>query len=81
MDIREYLQTKEKGFYKILCNSMTIERQKQFYDAVNEWHESELKLFGIANVRLSFLEEVRKKWGESDIVEFDEWVCEQLNEA
>lgn len=47
MDIREYLQRKEKGFYRILCNSMTVERRKQFYDAVNNWHESELKLLNI----------------------------------
>ena len=50
MDIREYLQTKEKGFYKILCNSMTVERRKQFYDAVNNWHKSELKLLNIHNI-------------------------------
>ena len=50
MDIREYLQTKEKGFYRILCNSMTVERRKQFYDAVNNWHESELKLLNIHSV-------------------------------
>ena len=41
----------------------------------------QVKLLGIANVRLSFLEEVRKKWGESDSVEFDEWLGDQLNEA
>ncbi len=40
-----------------------------------------VKLFAIPDVRLSFLEEVRKKWGESDSVEFDEWLCDQLNEA
>lgn len=50
MDIREYLQTKEKGFYKILCNIATVERRKQFYDAVNNWHESELRLLNIHNV-------------------------------
>jgi hypothetical protein len=50
MDIREYLQTKEKGFYKTLCNSMTVERRKQFYDAINNWHESELKLLNIHSV-------------------------------
>ncbi len=50
MDIREYLQTKGKGFYEILCNSMTVERRKQFYDAINNWHESELKLLNIDNV-------------------------------
>ena len=54
MDIREYLQTKERGFYKILCNSMTVEGRKQFYDAVNNWHESELKLLNIHNVVKSF---------------------------
>jgi|DEB0MinimDraft_4_1074332.scaffolds.fasta_scaffold212740_1 hypothetical protein len=31
----------------------------------------------LQNVRLSFLEEVTKKWGESDIVEFDEWLYAQ----
>ncbi len=40
-----------------------------------------VKLFAMPDVRLSFLEEVRKKWGESDSVEFDEWLCDQLNEA
>jgi len=40
-----------------------------------------VKLFAIPDFRLSFLEEVRKKWGESDSVEFDEWLCDQLNEA
>jgi len=29
----------------------------------------------------AFLEEVRKKWGESDSAEFDEWLYGQLNEA
>jgi len=35
----------------------------------------------LQNVRLSFLEEVMKKWGESDIVEFDEWLYAQKNET
>ena len=35
----------------------------------------------LQNVRLSFLEEVTKKWGESDIVEFDEWLYAQKNET
>ena len=60
MDIREYLQTKEKGFYRILCNSMTVERRKQFYNAINEWHESELKLLGIADVSVSLLANLLK---------------------
>ena len=40
-----------------------------------------VKLFAMPDVRLSFLEEVRKKWGQSDIVEFDKWLCDQLNQA
>lgn len=34
----------------------------------------------LSDVRLSFLEEVRAKWSESDSVEFDEWLYDQLNE-
>lgn len=55
MDIREYLQTKERGFYKILCKNLTVERRKQFYDAINSWHESELKLLNTYNVSGSSL--------------------------
>ncbi len=47
MDIREYFQKEQKGFYKIIANSLTAERRKQLYDAINEWHESELKLLGL----------------------------------
>ena len=50
MDIREYFQKKQKGFYKIIAKTLTVERRKQLYDAINDWHESELKLLGIADV-------------------------------
>lgn len=50
IDIREYLKTKEKGLYKILCNSMTLERRKQLYFAINNWRESELKLLNTQNI-------------------------------
>ena len=43
MDIREYFQTKQKGFYAIIINSLTAARRKQLYDAINEWHEEEVK--------------------------------------
>ena len=85
MDIREYLQTKEKGFYKTLCNSMTVERQKQFYDAINNWHESELKLLNIHSVvgrseqLKAFADYAQKRvWedGDKDLSEFvDEFLC------
>ncbi len=54
MDIREYLQKKQKGFYKIIAENLTTERRKQLYEAINEWHESELKLFSIGGVSGSF---------------------------
>jgi len=47
MDIREYFQKEQKGFYKIIAKTLTAERRKQLYDAINDWHESELKLLGI----------------------------------
>lgn len=50
MDIREYFQKEQKGFYKIIEENLTTERRKQLYDAINEWHERELKLLGIADV-------------------------------
>ena len=50
MDIREYFQKEQKGFYKIIAKTLTAERRKQLYDAINDWHESELKLLGIADV-------------------------------
>jgi len=50
MDIREYFQKEQKGFYKIITETLTTERRKQLYDAINEWYESELKLLGIAGV-------------------------------
>ena len=50
MDIREYFQKEQKGFYKIIAKTLTAERRKQLYDAINDWHESELKLLGIAEV-------------------------------
>ena len=50
MDIREYFQKEQKGFYKIITETLTTERRKQLYDAINEWYESELKLLSIANV-------------------------------
>lgn len=51
--------------------------ETEYIDSIKD----KLKLFFIPDVRLSFLEEVRKKWGESDSVEFDEWLYDQLNEA
>ena len=50
MDIREYFQKEQKGFYNIIAKMLTVERRKQLYDAINDWHESELKLLGIADV-------------------------------
>lgn len=50
MDIREYFQKEQKGFYRIIAKNLTVERRKQLYNAINEWHESELKLLGIADV-------------------------------
>ncbi len=50
MDIREYLQKEQKGFYKIITENLTTERRKQLYDAINDWHKSELKLLGIGGV-------------------------------
>jgi len=50
MDIREYLQKEQKGFYKIITENLTTERRKQLYDAINNWHKSELKLLGIGGV-------------------------------
>lgn len=50
MDIREYFQKEQKGFYKIIAKTLTAERRKQLYDAINDWHESELKLLGIGAV-------------------------------
>ncbi|MFA5768592.1 MAG: hypothetical protein WC871_03535 [Bacteroidales bacterium] len=50
MDIREYFQKEQKGFYKIIAKTLTAERRKQLYDAINDWHESELKLLCIADV-------------------------------
>ena len=50
MDIREYFQKEQKGFYKIIAKTLTAERRKQLYDAINDWHESELKLLSIADV-------------------------------
>ena len=55
MDIREYFQKEQRGFYEIITKNLTTERRKQLYDTINNWHESELKLLSIANVRLSFL--------------------------
>lgn len=49
MDIREYFKKEQRGFYKIISVSLTRERGKQLYDAINEWHESELKLLGITD--------------------------------
>ncbi|MDX9948569.1 MAG: hypothetical protein RBS38_14505 [Bacteroidales bacterium] len=50
MDIREYFQKEQKGFYRIIATTLTPERGKQLYAAINDWHESELKLLGIADV-------------------------------
>lgn len=50
MDIREYFQKEQRGFYKVITENLTTERRKQLYDAINDWHESELKLLGIAYV-------------------------------
>ena len=53
MDIRGYFQKEEKGFYKIITETLTPERRKQLYDAINDWHKSELKLLGIPDVVVS----------------------------
>tara|TARA_R100000750_G_scaffold38470_1_gene24771 strand:+ start:348 stop:596 length:249 start_codon:yes stop_codon:yes gene_type:complete len=53
MDIREYLHKEQKGFYKIITENLTTERRKQLYDAINDWHKSELKLLGICVVVIS----------------------------
>ena len=50
MDIREYLQKEQKGFYRIITENLTLARSKQLYDAINHWHKSELKLLGIGVV-------------------------------
>ena len=68
MDIREYFQKEQKGFYRILCNSMTVERRKQFYNAINEWHESEVKKLNIFSVTNSTL---RKCCDNPDVNEME----------
>ena len=60
MDIREYFQKEQIGFYKVITENLTTERRKQLYDAINDWHENELKLLGIANVIISLPE--HEKW-------------------
>jgi len=60
MDIREYFQKEQKGFYRIIAENLTVERRKQLYDAINEWHESELKLLGIADVSGSLFDFVQE---------------------
>jgi hypothetical protein len=50
MDLREYLQKEQKGFYRIITENLTPARSKQLYDAINHWHKSELKLLGIGDV-------------------------------
>lgn len=60
MDIREYFQKEQKGFYKIIAENLTTERCKQLYDSINDWHDSELKLLGIAIVSKS----VAKQYAE-----------------
>lgn len=47
MDIKEYFKKEQKGFYSIIQETLTSERREQLYDAINDWHESELKLLGI----------------------------------
>lgn len=65
MDIREYFQKEQKGFYKIIAKTLTTERSKQLYDAINDWHESELKLLGIADVSDSVTYQgVTYNWGD-----------------
>lgn len=41
MDIREYLQKEQKGFYAIFEETLTVERRKQLYDAINDWHKTD----------------------------------------
>ena len=69
MDIREYLQKEQKGFYKIIAETLTVERRKQLYDAINEWHKSELKLLCIANVVRQSEQLVCEVCGSTDVIE------------
>jgi hypothetical protein len=59
MDIREYFQKEQKGFYRIIAENLTVRRSEQLYNAINEWHESELKLLGIGAVISRFSIEER----------------------
>lgn len=43
MDIREYFQTKQKGFYAVFCKTLTTAKRKLLFDVINEWHEEKLK--------------------------------------
>ena len=61
MDIKEYLQKNQKGFYRIIAEMLTVERGKQLYDAINDWHESELKLLNTAHVGTRFWSVVEKR--------------------
>jgi hypothetical protein len=45
MDIREYFQKNQKELYKIITKNLTIEIRKQFYGAINDWHEKELSQY------------------------------------
>ena len=69
MDIREYFQKEQKGFYKIIAKTLTTERSKQLYDAINDWHESELKLLGIADVVGRSEQLVCDVCGSTDVIE------------
>lgn len=68
MDIREYFKKEQRGFYNIFAKTLTVERRKQLYNAINDWHERELKLLGIADVV-----------GQSEqLCDFLEWYDEKL---
>lgn len=67
MDIREYFQKEQKGFYAIIEKTLTAERRKQLYDAINDWHERELKL--------SVVKHSYKSLAEIEIGEFIEAVA------
>ena len=58
---------------------LTVERRKQFYDAINNWHESEVKLLNIPAVvgrseqLKAFADYAQKRvWedGDKDLSEF-----------
>lgn len=70
MDIREYFQKEQKGFYPIIAKMLTAERRKQLYDAINDWHESELKLLNQSRVSGSYIRiEIVDYFGTKKVIE------------